>query len=103
MEVNVFLFDDFDTLDAFGPAEVFGRIPEQFHVQYVSVSGGIVNSMQRVKVWTEPLVLEKIKGILVIPGGKGARRLLYQEEETLSLVKRAVDVSGCSRRSSRFR
>lgn len=25
MNVNIFLFDDFDTLDAFGPARVFGN------------------------------------------------------------------------------
>ena len=55
MEVNILLFDDFDTMDAFGPAEVFGSSPQHFHVNYLSVPGNIVNSMQGVKVWTEPL------------------------------------------------
>lgn len=36
MEVNILLFDDFDTMDAFGPAEVFGRAPEYFHINYQS-------------------------------------------------------------------
>ena len=34
MKVNIFLFDDFDTMDAFAPAEVFGRLPDQFHLEY---------------------------------------------------------------------
>ena len=29
MEVNILLFDDFDTMDAFGPAEVFGSFKAQ--------------------------------------------------------------------------
>lgn len=93
MEVNVFLFDDFDTMSAFGAAEVFGRMPEQFHVRYLSAQGNIVNSMQGVKVWTELLETEKTGGILIIPGGKGARRLLCQEEETLKMIKRAIEKS----------
>ena len=39
MYVNIVLFDDFETLDAFGPAEVFGKLPEEFHIRYLSVSG----------------------------------------------------------------
>lgn len=93
MEVNIFLFDDFDTMDAFGPAEIFGKASEYFHINYVSVDGKIVNSMQGIKVWTEPLDPENIKGILVIPGGKGARRLLYQEQETLKLIKHSIERS----------
>lgn len=30
MVVNVFLFDDFEVMDAFGPVEIFGRVPEHF-------------------------------------------------------------------------
>ena len=44
MYVNIVLFDDFETLDAFGPAEVFGNLPEEFHVRYLSVSGDVINS-----------------------------------------------------------
>lgn len=28
MVVNVFLFDDFEVMDAFGPVEILGRVPE---------------------------------------------------------------------------
>ena len=93
MEVNILLFDDFDTMDAFGPAEVFGSSPQHFHVNYLSVPGNIVNSMQGVKVWTEPLEPEELQGIVVIPGGRGARRLLYQDAESLRLLKRMAERS----------
>ena len=52
MYVNIVLFDDFETLDAFGPAEVFGKLPEEFHIRYLSVSGDVINSVHGVKVWT---------------------------------------------------
>ena len=91
MEVNIFLFDDFQTLDAFGVADILGRVPGHFHINYVSMTGNIINSMQGVKIWTEPVNLEAMGGILVIPGGRGARRLLFQDERTLQAVKRMVE------------
>ena len=66
MYVNIVLFDDFETLDAFGPAEVFGKLPEEFHIRYLSVSGDVINSVHGVKVWTDFLVPEEIDGILNI-------------------------------------
>ncbi|HBN56585.1 MAG TPA: peptidase [Lachnospiraceae bacterium] len=91
MEVNILLYDDFDSMDAFGAAEVFGRAPEYFHINYLSMTGNIVNSMQGVKVWTEPMEPDEIQGIVVIPGGRGARRLLFQDSESLRLLKRTAE------------
>lgn len=90
MEVNVLLFDDFDSLDAFGPAEVLGNAVGDFHLNYLSVPGNMINSMQGVKVWTEPLEPEEVSGIVLIPGGRWARRILFQDSEMLRLIKRAV-------------
>ena len=90
MEVNVILFDDFDSLDAFGVAEVFGLAAGNFHINYLSVGGNIVNSMQGVKVWTEPLSTAEIRDIVVIPGGNGARRLLFQDAEAAEEIKKAA-------------
>ena len=39
MVVNVFLFDDFEVMDAFGPVEIFGRVPEHFYVRFISARG----------------------------------------------------------------
>ena len=93
MKVNVLLFDDFDALDAFGVAGVLGKVPEFFQMNYVSVTGNIVNSMQGMKIWTERLELEQSGGILLIPGGGGARRLIFQDEETMKIVKRVIEKS----------
>lgn len=90
MEVNIILFDDFDSLDVFGVVEVLGRAAGHFHINYLSISGNIVNSMQGVKVWTEPLKIDEIRDIVVIPGGNGARRLLFQDNEAVEEIKKAV-------------
>lgn len=39
MVVNVFLFDDFEVLDAFGPVEIFGHVPEHFYVRFILCAG----------------------------------------------------------------
>ncbi|MCD8013172.1 MAG: DJ-1/PfpI family protein [Lachnospiraceae bacterium] len=96
MNVNIILFDEFETMDAFVPAQIFGMAPEHFYLQYFSVNGGIVTSSQGAKVWTEILIPEEMEDILVIPGGKGAKRLIYLEPKTVNLMKEAVrNVSYC--------
>lgn len=91
MIVNVFLFDDFETMDAFGPAELFGKLPEHFYLRYLSKNGGIVSSVHGVKVWTEPLNPAEIEDIFVVPGGVGAKRLFYLDKSVLTMLKKAVD------------
>ena len=91
MKVNIFLFDDFDTMDAFAPAEVFGRLPDQFHLEYYSMKGEFVSSMQGVKVWTEPLNPAEIEDILLIPGGTGVKSFLHMEKDGQQLLKAAVE------------
>ena len=90
MNVNMFLFDDFDMLGAFGPAEIFSLVSGEFARNYWSLQGDIINSSQGLKVWTEPADLEASGGILLVPNGRGARRVLYQErsviEQLLTLV-----------------
>jgi hypothetical protein len=39
MNINCFLFNDFETLDIFGPVEVFGKV-EEYEVKYYSMNGG---------------------------------------------------------------
>ena len=90
MDVNVVLFDDFDSMDVFGPAQIFGKLQKHYNLRYLSVSGDIINSAQGCKIWTDYLVPEEIEGVLLIPGGKGARRLLWHDERTLEILKRAA-------------
>jgi transcriptional regulator GlxA family with amidase domain len=71
------LFNDFETLDVFGPVEVFGRFPQQFDPACYSLNGGIVTSAHKVQVNTKPFSdLHSQPYILFVPGGIGARELV---------------------------
>jgi len=88
------LFDDFETLDAFGPAEILGRLNEHFTLRFVSQTGGTITSSQNV-----PAVTEKISGIpaaryvLLIPGGFGVVNLVKNESflHDLKLLAQSAD------------
>lgn len=75
MEINVLLFSDFETLDAFGPVEMLGRHSE-CHFAFVSLDGGTVYSRQGVPVETCPLDSVSERAVLLVPGGKGTRPLV---------------------------
>lgn len=78
MDVNVLLFHDFETLDAFGPVEILGCVAD-YHLRYVSMSGGLISSKQGFKIETEQITSEALSGILLIPGGSGTRTLVNDE------------------------
>ncbi len=76
-EAAFLLFQDFETLDVFGPAEILGRLKDNFRVEFYSVSGGIVSNMHNVSVSTKPLPDAKAEDmVLIIPGGIGTRKLV---------------------------
>jgi len=76
-EIITLLFHGFETLDAFGPVEIIGRLNNEFHLNFCSIDGGIIKSSQNVPVLTEPLShLDENNYILLIPGGKGTRNLV---------------------------
>lgn len=73
-KVGVLLFYDFETLDVFGPVEIFGRLKEYYQVSFYSLSGGLVKNSHGVSIVTQQL--DKIKDgvdIFLIPGGFGTR------------------------------
>lgn len=77
---NILLFDNFETLDACGPAEIFGRFSEEYCVEYFSWQGGIVTSAQNMQVETSKA--ENITGedyLLLVPGGIGVRSLINEQ------------------------
>ena len=49
MVVNIFLFDDFEIMDAFGPAQIFGSRPDEFYVRYLSLRGGLLLESRELK------------------------------------------------------
>jgi putative intracellular protease/amidase len=72
--IDILLFDKFETLDVFGPVEIFGSLPEIFELNFISTNGGIVTSSQNVKVETNSYTNENdIDKILFVPGGAGTR------------------------------
>ncbi|MDD3417216.1 MAG: DJ-1/PfpI family protein [Lachnospiraceae bacterium] len=89
MNVNILLFPDFETLDAFGPVEVLGRI-EQYRLHYVSITGGTIVSRQGVPVLTENINDVDATGILLIPGGQGTRPLVNEDEYINKLANAAL-------------
>lgn len=79
-EVLTILFDDFETLDAFGPVEILGRLKEEFNIHFYSLDGGIIHSSQEVPVLTKPLSeVPENNYILIVPGGMGVRKLVDDE------------------------
>lgn len=92
MVVNVFLFDDFEAMDVFGPVQIFGTVPEQFYIRFISLREGMITGKQGVKIWTEPLNPIEIEDIFLIPGGKGVRSFLHTEgDKGRQALKQAVE------------
>ena len=52
MNFYFLLFDKFETLDLFGPVEIFGRIPDA-RLNYISMKGGIITSAQGTQILTQ--------------------------------------------------
>jgi len=78
MQVAVVLFDDFETLDVFGPVEIFGRLKADYQVSFYSLAGGPVKNDHGVCVSSDELSeLKNFEGIFLVPGGYGTRREVY--------------------------
>ncbi|MBR0130240.1 MAG: DJ-1/PfpI family protein [Firmicutes bacterium] len=75
MRINCLFFDDYETLDIFGPIEVLSRI-DGAELRYISMDGGNVKSRQGFSIQTEAAESTEKGGILVIPGGMGTRKLV---------------------------
>ncbi len=82
MNSIIILFDDFETLDVFGPVEVLGRLPQDYKLGFYSMHGGIVKSKQNVEVQT--LSFDQIDSdkeyLILLPGGQGTRPIVNDAE-----------------------
>lgn len=92
--VNILLFPEFETLDAFGPVEVLGCVPE-YRLRYVSVQGGPVKSNQGFEVLTESVKGADLSSVLLIPGGQGTRTLTDDPEFIRALKELAEQSEYC--------
>jgi len=74
MQVSVLVFEDFETLDVFGPVEILGRLTDLYQIRFYSLAGGLVNNKHGVSIDTEKLeAIGNGTGIFLIPGGYGTR------------------------------
>ena len=78
MDIYFLLFEDFETLDVFGPVEILSRI-DNVILHYISISGGLIRSKQDYYTQTEAISEIAPNSILVIPGGQGTRSLVSNE------------------------
>jgi putative intracellular protease/amidase len=78
-QINIILFDNFTTLDALGPAEVFSKLDKIYDIKYYSNKGGLVTSSTKNKIKTERMDEIKQKDIVIIPGGWGTRQLVNDD------------------------
>lgn len=91
--VDILLFDEFETLDVFGPVEILGRLPDVFKLNFISLNGGLVESSQKVRVDTNLYTSENnIERILFIPGGSGTREKV-NDNNFINFIKGISDQS----------
>lgn len=89
MNFNVILFDEFETLDAFGPIEIIGKLEKIYNIKLYSETGGIIKSSQNVGVDTLPISKIDKTGVLMIPGGLGTR----SEVNNKKLIRKLKELS----------
>jgi putative intracellular protease/amidase len=78
--VAVVLFDGFELLDAFGPLELFGALPDRFTITLVGPDTGPVRSAQGPRVLVDHgYDSAPVPDIVLVPGGIGTRRLVDRQ------------------------
>ncbi|MGE9311102.1 DJ-1/PfpI family protein [Niabella sp. CJ426] len=94
MNIAVLLFNDFETLDVFGPVEVFGRLTDLYTIKFYSLPGGQISNRHGVSLSTA--TLESITTpveIFLVPGGFGTRT----EVHNLLMIEKIKEVSDQSK------
>ena len=94
MKVAVLLFDDFETLDVFGPVEILGRLKDYYQISFYSLHGGVIKNSHGISIITENLEVIKNKvDIFLIPGGHGTRK----EVDNILLIDKIREISHLSK------
>ena len=94
MNVAVLLFEDFETLDVFGPVEILGRLKQHYEISFYSIQGGLVNNNHGVSIQTNNFDdLKSGTDIFLVPGGYGTRK----EVENILLLNKIREISNLSK------
>ena len=90
--VSIFLFPVFETLDVFGPAEIFGRRKEEYKVQLMSMDGGLIESAHGFKCESISSSTLSSVDILLIPGGMGTRQCV-NDDRLIGEIRRLAELA----------
>ena len=90
-DVITVLYDDFETLDVFGPVEVLGTLPDRFNTVFTSLNGGIIKSSQNVPVLTVPFEEPDARYIHPAHPGRHRYRLLVKDGVFIDNLRRLAD------------
>ena len=91
-DFTIILFEGFETLDAMGPAEIIGILPDHFRLRFCSAEGGLVTSAQGAQVQTQPFSAVAPGGVILIPGGYGTRALM-KDDAYLASIRALAEAS----------
>ena len=76
-KIGFLLFEGFELLDVFGPAEMFGIPKKRFGVEMIAPAAGAVASFQGPKVVAERALAQATDlDVVFVPGGMGTRTLV---------------------------
>lgn len=85
--LGIVLFPEFETLDVFGPLQMFGMLPEQLNIVLTAEQQGLVFSTHGQAIFVEyNLQSAPHLDYLLVPGGKGTRKEVYNHP-LLSWIK----------------
>lgn len=91
MIINIILFEDFETLDVFGPVEILGH-GKDVELNFLSLEGGLIKSRQGTEIVTKAVDISTYSGVFFLPGGQGTRSLVGNTE-FIELIKEMTDRS----------
>jgi len=94
-DINIILFDDFTTLDAMGPVEVFRCLEKMYEINFYSIDGKDVKSNSNLCIRTKPFSEIRNYDLAVIPGGMGTRSLVsdyYFIEKLKNICEKSENV-----------
>ena len=90
--ITALVFDEFETLDLFGPVEMLGSLKANYSFQFCSMDGGLINSVHGVPLATLAVAeLPNPTDILLIIGGIGTRQLIEDSQFLETLTNLAND------------
>lgn len=92
--LGALVFPGFELLDVFGPLEMFGYVPG-LEIRMIGPRTGTIASTQGPRVWAdETLQQSATLDILLIPGGRGTRKLVEDREfiEALTALARRSEL-----------